>query len=100
MIGAYILVSLGVMLTAVLMVHIGLTDAMSKVIAKVLGCHQCLTFWAVLMVLVIIGAPLALTPMIAIVFAYLSNWVVVLLMLLQNIYHKLWLYVKRIRRYR
>ena len=45
------LVALIAMVVAVLAHHLGLSEAIAKVVSKVARCPKCLTFWLVLLVL-------------------------------------------------
>ena len=86
----YVIEALGVMLAVTLAVHLGLTDAITKVVVRIAQCYMCLTFWVSVVVLPMVGVPLALTPLLAIVCAYLSNWLMVLFVLLQDLYDSTW----------
>ena len=76
--------------------HLGLTDAILKVMTKILTCPQCLVFWSVLAVFAIQYAtdtcPLPLregwggSVILAAISAYLSNWFILLLMYLQRLF--------------
>lgn len=81
---------LAVMVAATLAQHLGLLEAVAKVVEKVAGCSMCSTFWACMAVSVYMGEDLALSFLFAIVAAYLSAWLGLLLILLQRLYNESW----------
>lgn len=85
---------LAVMVAATLAQHLGLLEAVAKVVAKVVekvaGCSMCSTFWACMAVSVYMGEDLVLSFLFAIVAAYLSAWLGLLLILLQRLYNESW----------
>lgn len=86
-----ILVAFCVMIGASLAQHLGLTDAVSKVIGKIASCPMCCTFWCCVSVLVLIyGVPIHYALLTAICASYASHWFVVLLIILQHKYNSLW----------
>ena len=76
--------------TAVIMHHLGLTEAISKVISKIACCVKCCTFWSCLMVLMVCGCNIFVAIFYAVVMAYLSLWTGPLLDRLNNLYVRLW----------
>jgi uncharacterized membrane protein YecN with MAPEG domain len=90
------LLALIAMIVATLAHHLGLSEAIARVIAKIAGCPKCLSFWVVLIVLLLscIHPVIALT--LAIVSAYISNWIGLLLMLLAKIYNRIWERINRV----
>lgn len=83
-------VALIVMMTAVMAQHLGLSDAVAKVLSKILSCPRCLSFWSVLFVLVILGCNLIIAMGLSVLMAYLSIWIGLLLGKLNDLYEKLW----------
>lgn len=85
-----LLSALLVMVAAVLMQHLGLSEAIAdvvtKVIAKIASCPQCLTFWCVLFAEYIIGTHPLLTLVVALVMSYLANWFLLVLAIFQRIF--------------
>lgn len=79
-----------VMVTATMAQHLGLTEAIAKVALKISKCHMCCTFWASMLVLFSNGVSLAESALLSIFAAYMSNWLVMLLSVIEYIYHKLW----------
>lgn len=83
-------IALIAMLVAVLAQHLGLSEAVARIILKVAKCPKCLTFWCVL------GAEIAMqsNPLVAIglslMCAYLVSWVGLLLVYLYKLYDRLW----------
>lgn len=85
-----VVIALIVMMTAVMAQHLGLSDAVAKVVSKVLKCPRCLSFWTVLFVLVILGCDLIIAMGLSVLMAYLSIWIGLLLGKLNDLYDKLW----------
>lgn len=78
------------MIAAVLAQNMGLTEAVSRVIGTVLRCPKCLSFWSVLAVLTLTGYNPLASVAIALLCAYLSHYVGLLLYYLNNKYNQLW----------
>lgn len=70
--------------------HLGLAEAIVGVVVKVSRCPKCLSFWAVLISLIIMRAHIVVAIGLSLICAYLSNWLGLILMLLANIYNDLW----------
>ena len=83
-------IAIVLMMVATTAVHLGLPQAISRVLVKVFGCHKCLSFWTTLVVLQLAGVSLDIALPLSFVSAYLSNWFAVLLVMLNKIYEKLW----------
>ncbi len=83
-------IALIAMIVAILAQHLGLSEAVARIILKIAKCPKCLTFWCVL------GAEIAMhsNPLIAIglslMCAYLVSWVGLLLEYLYKLYNELW----------
>lgn len=84
------LVALVAMVVAVLACHLGLSEAIAKVVSKVARCPKCLTFWLVLLVLMVTCENTIVAISLSLLCAYLSNWVGLLLMWLNKVYNKVW----------
>jgi hypothetical protein len=80
-------VALTAMAGAVLAVHLGLAVALVRFAHKVAECAKCTTFWVALIALLYDGAEPAIAAMLALLCAYLSYWVGLLLQVLQHIYN-------------
>lgn len=80
------------MLSAVLIVNLGLGDAIAEVSGKILRCPICLSFWGALAALLYTGTEIIIAVSLSILFAYLSNFFSVVLMMLNRLY--IWLYGK------
>ena len=78
------------MVVATLAVHLGLPDAIDKVISKVMQCHKCLSFWSTLIVLTYLGANIFVAALLSICAAYLSIWFAALLYWINKLYNRLW----------
>ena len=82
--------ALMVMMAAVLAHHLGLSEAVAKVVSKILKCPRCLSFWTVLFVLVILGNDPVFAVALSILMAYLSIWSGLLLIWLNDLYERIW----------
>lgn len=80
------------MLSAVLIVNLGLGDAVAQVSGKILQCPTCLSFWGALAALLYDGTDIIIAVSLSILVAYLSNFVGIGLMMLNRLYT--WLYGK------
>lgn len=92
-----IVVTLLVMIGATLIVHTGLSGAIAKVCNKIASCHQCSTFWACLVTLIVKGGDPVIAIMLSVAAAYLSNYFALLLMWAQDLYNKLWDRISKLR---
>ena len=72
------------MIAATLAQHLGLAEAIAHVVDKVASCPQCFTFWVTMSALLYLGYDVYTSTLAAIVGAYLSNWFVLLLLILQR----------------
>lgn len=75
---------------AVLMQHLGLCEAIAEVVSKVAKCHICCCFWLTLAALLYSGCGIVAAISLAIIMAYISNFLSVILILIQKIYNRLW----------
>ena len=85
-----LLLILSIMPVVTLVVHLGLTREIAKVLAKVLGCHKCLTFWLTVIVMYANSCNAYTIIPAAIGGAYLSEWFGLLLIKLNHKYLELW----------
>lgn len=92
-----VLIAVAVMVLCSLSVHLGLSQAVGEVLDKITGCYKCLTFWTCLAVLMLSGYGIIISATVSILASYLSNFFMLLLMLLGQKYDRLW---KRIRKTR
>ena len=83
-------IAIVLMMAATLAVHLGLPQAIAKVISKICSCHKCLSFWICLIAMAYVGFPLVLTLLLSLLAAYASNWFAIILVMLNRIYDKLW----------
>ena len=83
-------IALTVMIVAGMAHHLGLPQAIASVVAKVARCPKCLTFWATFIVLLIVGSGLLFAVMLSVLTAYLSHYWGLVMMLLNDLYNKLW----------
>ena len=82
-------IAIVLMVVATTAVHMGLPQEIAKVIAKICGCHKCLSFWLTLAVTATL-CPLWLALLLSLLAAYISGWFAVLLVVLNKIYEDLW----------
>ena len=78
------LIAIATMIAATLAQHLGLAEAIARVVDKVASCPQCFTFWFTMSALLYLGYDVYSSALAAIVVAYLSNWFVLLLLILQR----------------
>lgn len=78
------------MMSAVLIVNLGLGEAIAEVSGKVLRCPTCLSFWGVLAALLFDGADIIIAVSLSIFAAYLSNFAGIVLHLFNRLYTWLW----------
>jgi len=83
-------IAIVLMMVSTVAVHLGLPQAIAKILVKVFGCHKCLTFWTTLVVVQLCGYPLLIALPLSFITAYLSNWFALLLIQLNKLYNKLW----------
>lgn len=79
-----VLIAIATMIAATLAQHLGLAEAIAHVVDKVASCPQCFTFWVTMSALLYLGYDVYTSTLAAIVGAYLSNWFVLLLLILQR----------------
>lgn len=77
-------------ISAVLMQHLGLCEAIAEVIGKIAKCHVCCCFWLTIVALLYSGCGIIAAVSLSIVMAYLSNFFSIVLVLAQKIYDRLW----------
>ncbi len=80
----FLLTSMLLMVSVNIIHHLGLAQAISEVMNKILGCSQCLTFWSVVAGLTYLGQDIITAVFLAITMAYLSNWFGLILLYLQR----------------
>ena len=85
-----LVIALIVMMVAVLAQHLGLSEAIAKVVSKILKCPRCLSFWTVLFALLALGCDAFIAMGLSILMAYLSIWIGLPLGMLNNLYKRLW----------
>lgn len=90
-----LMIALLTMLCAVVAHHLGLPQAVAEVGSRVAGCPKCLSFWATLWTVVLLGGHPLLALALALAMAYLSHWTALLLGLLNNLYNLLWQKINR-----
>lgn len=83
-------IALIAMLVAVLAQHLGLSEAVARIILKVAKCPKCLTFWCVLGAELVTQENLLVAIGLSLMCAYLVSWVGLLLVYLYKLYDRLW----------
>lgn len=83
-----ILTALSVTCAALLVQHLGLTEAVAKIAWKILSCSQCMVFWSVLSALLYKACDIVIAVVLAAFMSYISNWLVLLLIILQRKFTK------------
>lgn len=78
------------LISATLIQHLGLAEAISKVITKITSCNQCFTFWLTLAALFYKGCDPIGAVVLSIFASYLSNWFILLLMYIQRLFTHLY----------
>lgn len=84
------LIALIAMMLATLAQHLGLPEAIARVVLKVAKCPKCLSFWIALFVLAILGCNIIVAIGLSLIVAYLSFWFGLLLGYLNRKYDELW----------
>jgi choline-glycine betaine transporter len=79
-----------VMVAAVIVVNLGLGKAIAEVTSKILQCPMCLAFWSVLLTLLYLKTDVVIAVLLSAFAAYLSNFVGIIILLLNKIYEQLW----------
>ncbi len=77
-------------ISAVLMQHLGLCEAIAEIIGKIAKCHTCCCFWGTLAALLYSGCEIIVAISLSIIMAYLSNYFGLLLIVLNRWYDVLW----------
>jgi len=72
--------------SAVLAQHLGLSEAIAGVVLKIAKCPMCCAMWLTFAALLYTGADLIAAVSLSILMSYLSNWFIMLLIILQDIY--------------
>ena len=85
-----VLIAIATMIAATLAQHLGLAEAIARVVDKVASCPQGFTFWVTMSALLYLGHDVYTSALAAIVVAYLSNWFVLLLLILQRKFTQLY----------
>lgn len=84
------LIALIAMMLATLAQHLGLPEAVARVVLRVAKCPKCLSFWVALFVLVLSGCNVFVAIGLSLIVAYLSFWFGLLLGWLNRNYDQLW----------
>lgn len=85
-----LLLAIAVMIGATMSQHLGLAEAIEKVIRKIASCPMCCSFWSCIIILLVYGCNPVIAVLLSLTAAYLSNWFVLALIVLQQLYDRLW----------
>ena len=83
-------IALLTMMAVCLAQHLGLPQAIASVMLKVCKCPKCLTFWSTLLVLLTAGCDILVALALSILMSYISHFFGLVLMVLNNLYDRLW----------
>ena len=78
------------MMVGTLIQHLGLSEAIVGVAAKIAKCHRCCSFWLTLAALIYFGYDPFISLTLSILMAYLSNYFGLFLLWMNKLYTKLW----------
>jgi uncharacterized membrane protein len=87
---AMIRIMLLAIVVASLSVHLGLSEAVGKVIYKIIRCPQCLSCWLTFAATMYYGADILFAMTLSLLAAFLSNWMIFLFIGLTKLYNVLW----------
>ena len=82
--------ALAVMAVATLANHLGLTEAVFRILPRIVRCSKCLSFWLTLAVLAWVGCDIVTAVVLSIFMAYLSLWFDILLFKFNEFYNAIW----------
>jgi hypothetical protein len=85
-----VLIMLCAVVIATLGVHLQLWAAISSIAHKIATCAKCSSFWLSLATLVYLGCDIIIAVALSIIGSYLSHYVGLILIALNNIYDELW----------
>lgn len=90
--------ALVVMMCATLAQHLGLSEAVVGVVARVAKCPKCMSFWCTALVLIYLGCDPLVAAGLSLLMAYASHWFGIALYALNYLYDRLWQKIDRQRR--
>lgn len=93
-------IAIVMMIAATLAVHLGLPQAIAKVVSKICSCHKCLSFWISLIAMAYVETPFELALLLSLLSAYLSNWCAIIFIMLNKLYDRLWERLERLNQKR
>ena len=83
-------IALQTMMAVCLAQHLGLPQAIASVVLKICKCPKCMTFWSTLLVLLMTGCDILIASALSVLMSYLSHFFGLVLMVLNNLYDRLW----------
>jgi choline-glycine betaine transporter len=92
-----VLTAILTMIISVTLQHLGLMEAIAKIITKISQCYMCTTFWLTLAVMVLCKYDILLCVLLSALNAYISNYVMFLFELLQILYNFIDKWVRKLK---
>lgn len=83
-------IALIAMMCLTLAQHLGLTQAIAEVASKIAECPKCCSWWGTLLVLILLECDIFIAIGLSLLMAYLSHWFGFVLLMLNNIYDRVW----------
>lgn len=83
-------IAVAVMMGACLAHHLGLSEAIARIVLKIASCPKCMTFWCVLLSLILFDFDILYALLLSMLMAYLSHYFNLLLLMLNKLYEWLW----------
>ena len=77
-------------MTAIIGQHLGLYEKIAEIALQAAKCPKCCTFWIVLATLLLYGCNIIAALTLAMLLAYLSFWAGLFLIMLPNLYNRIW----------
>jgi hypothetical protein len=93
-----VLTAILTMIAAFTLQHLGLTEAIAKVVTKIARCYMCTTFWSVLAVLILLGYDILDCVLLSALSAYVSNFMAFIYELLQMLYNLIDVWIGKLRK--
>lgn len=93
-----LLIAIVVMIGATMSQHLGLVEAIEKVVRKIVVCPMCFTFWSCIIILLVNSCNPIIAMLLSLTVAYFSNWFVIVMIIMQQLYDRLWQKVNKQKR--
>ena len=79
-----------VMMCACAAQHMGLSESIARTVLKVAKCPKCMTFWCVLLALLLLRCNPLVAVVLSLIMSYLSYYFSLALLALSRMYEKIW----------